>query len=270
MLEISLFAITILFPLLMTFIPFKADILDVNKRKLTPAGWLFVALGIGAISAAIWLGRENGRDMESLQTGIATLNKKYDDHARSDSAIGLTFDPKTNKLILVDTQLLKNMLAQPAEEKPVLELSRSALPNPRVSMENDSTYLFEIDLKTNSKDITSAIEDKNILIEQVHGMLYYMTGTSHSSANENSQIGEETYTFHYETRIILPFSNMKKMPDTMYAYEKILYSNRDGKKQPPFSRIFLITEKYMHSDLPEASSVLYSKVKDYLVKQNKW
>jgi hypothetical protein len=248
----------------MTFIPFKADILDINKRKLTTAGRWFVILGIGAIVAAICLGIENGKDMGRLQTGIDNVNKKYDAHASSDSAIGLVFDPKTNKLILVDTQLLKNILAQPVEENPKLEMAYTPLPNPRFTNHGDSVWEFEIDLKTNSKQIATGIRDRNVLIFKRDGIFTQVGGTSKYSGTESTELGEEG------TRLVYHGNFFRAPPDTIYDYIRINYTNQNGKNPNTYFKIFRVNAKNNDQLVPEVHQGEYKELKELLIKKKEW
>src|SRR5579871_1707519 len=121
MLEIALFVATISLPLIIAAIPFKWPPVDAKTNRLTGAGYVVIVLVVMVTVAAVWLGKENGKDMKHLQSSIDTLNGKYDAHAKSDSEIGVSFNPKTGKAIVVDTNLLKSILAEPRKELPIEE-----------------------------------------------------------------------------------------------------------------------------------------------------
>jgi hypothetical protein len=274
MLEIVLFAATVSLPLIIAAIPFKWPPVDEKTKKLTGAGYVVIALVVLAIVAAVWLGIANGKDMGHLQSSIDTLNGKYDAHARSDSAIGLTFDPKTGKVIVVDSNLLKSLLSRPVEvkpveERPVLEAAATGFPNPRFSIEGDTAWTFEIDLKSNNKSLITHINDRDAAVAQNDGIFKFQGSTSESSANESSEIGDDPVRLVYHGRIIYSSDPPHKIPDTIYNYIKIIYANRNGKIQPPFIRIFKIINSDKNS-LPEADSNQFEQVKRCLIREKKW
>ena len=56
----------------------------------------------------------------------------------------------------------------------------------------------------------------------------------------------------------------------MFEYVRIYYTNRDGKKQPPFRKIFLITPSTINKSSYDATYDEYINIKNFLVNKKLW
>ncbi len=153
-------------------------------------------------------------------------------------------------------------------ERPVLELFGSAT-NPAFNIIGDTTWTFTIDLRTNGKEVAANIFDKNTLIYQKDSALDIYGSTNETAVNEKTTIGETGSRFSYGGKILYPFSD-SRIPDTMYDYVKVRYSNRDGAPQPPFIGLYTITKDFINKSLPDVGGVKYREIKKYLIAKGFW
>jgi hypothetical protein len=277
--DVILFAITVIFPLIMAFIPaktdlFKPSVVRPGKKRITVAGIAVVIMGILAGAAAVCLGVENHNDMRSLHSDLDTLKAQDSAHSHSDSLVGVAFDPKAGKVIVIDSNLLKNLIyrAQPApkpvEEKPEIVLSPTISSNPTFYYVRDSSWAFIIALEAKN-GIATILKDRCIAVEENNGGLVYSGGTWKTSGNPTTRLTSSPIAFQYGGPIrtgAAPYLSA----DTGFVFIRIEFANDNGKPQKPFERMYYEDKNYRNKTLREAHSDEFENVKKYLVSIHKW
>ena len=100
-------------------------------------------------------------------------------------------------------------------------------------------------------------------------MLFNGGGTISNSGNEKTVIDNSLHgvTLQYGAHFIDDNPN-QKLADTLYDYISISFTDKNGKPQKPFERMYIITKEFFNkSSLPEAHQHEYDSVIAYLKKR---
>jgi hypothetical protein len=171
----------------------------------------------------------------------------------------------------IDTNFRKFAEPKSIAEKPQLILSPGGSANPAFSFEDDSLWRFVILVQTTDKELAYNIKDRHFLLGQWKGELYLVRATNYKNGgNESTRIGPYPVKLTYWAHYPVEKNTQYIIPDTMYNFEKIEYANKDGISQPPFIGMYRVDPKFKNESLPEANRDEFEKVKQFLIRENKW
>lgn len=236
-----------------------------GEKKVTPVGWIMLAISFFLMAVAIGnyhvTKTERSRNERVTDSIKRAQDSIYKIESKSDrdsiiSAVqtalkpsGLQYNPSTGEV----TQIY-----------PIISVpSLVNQPNPIIT-ESGDTLLYKITI-TNLKDAIAKNTKTSFSAISVNGGKLDIVSAKNNLSNESVIIDKKS---NYQ--IEKPFYKRGGIPDTVYFYFKLSFTDERGNQQQPFRSLVFFTKDLINKNLILPKQVEYAKIKKSLIEKGDW